>query len=524
MKKISYYLLFIVLFGIGVVSFWIYQKYFKVETQSVIAFQVARGDLRETVSVRGEVLSQKEFELEFPFGGTVQNIFVKEGTKVKSGEPLIKLDTKELDLEHSRLSAVLAQAQASLSKLLSGAVPADLHVSETKVAAAEQSLKDTEKSLADTLTTSYTLTDDAIHNKADQFFDNPRTSSPIFNQTISDSQLQSSLGISRVQVETVLTEWKNLLPSGSSRALVDANKAEQNLNTMKSFLLDLATAINSTAGMGSVSQTTLDGWQTSVLTARTNVDSALTAVVIAEAKTRGAESALALAQSELALKKSAPQTEDVKIAEAKIDETNSALASIKEKILKSTLAAPGAGIVKKILLEEKEIFKPGTTALVFASTAYKIQADVSELDISKVRDTDGNSADVRFDAFPGKVFKGEVVFIEPKEIIKNEDVYFRTNIFVDVTSSTDTEVRSGMSADVVLYGALKKAVLTVPELAIEKKAGKVFVKIAPGATTKAEVDPKMLTEQEVTTGISDGESVEILSGLKEGDVVVVSSE
>lgn len=522
MKKISYYLALIVLAGAGVVTFWIYQKYFKTEDQSILAFQVMRGDLREAVSVRGEVVPQKEFNLEFPFTGTIEHVYVKEGQIVRAGEQLATLETNEFNIEKARLNAILKQEEASLTKLLGGAQIEDLRVSESKVSAQQRSLLDAEKTLLDAVQTSFTQADDAVRNKTDQFFDNPRTPGARFNQDIADSQLKTNLGDERYRAELALLEWKGLLPVTSANVDVDANRAQQYLTQIKSFLLDLATAVNSIGTSGSLSQTTLDTWKTNVLSARTAVDAAVTTIITAQAQVQSVSSALALAQSELALKQSKPRSEDVIIANTQIDQTQNMISAVDEKIRKSTLLAPGDGVVKKIILQEKETFNPGMTALIFASTGYKVQADVSELDISKVRYTDGNEAAVHFDAFPGKTFSGKVVFIEPKEIIKNEDVYFRTNIFLNNQEGV-ADIRSGMSADITLYGAIKKNILVIPELAVEKRGGVSYVRVASGAKTKEEVDASKLVEREVTTGISDGESVEILTGLAEGEVVVVSS-
>lgn len=523
MKKISYYLALIVLLGVAVVSFWIYQKYFRVEQQSILAFQVVRGDLQEAVSVRGEVVSQKDFDLEFPFSGTIEQVYVKDGQKVKANDPLMKLKTNEFDIERGRLNAVLKQDNATLEKLLGGAQIEDIRVSEAKVAATSQALKDAENTLTDAVQTSFTQADDAVRNKADQFFSNPHASNATFTQDIADGQLKTNLGTERFALEPVFTEWSGELTSSSTTTIdMTATHTQEYLVQIKSFLLDLATAINSIGATGSITQTTLDSWKTNILTARTAVDASITAIVSAQEKVQSANSARALAQSELALKQSKPQSEDVVIAEAQIEQTKNMILAVDEKIRESTLRAPGDGIVKKVVLKEKEVFNPGMIALAFASSEYKVQADVSELDINKVHYADGSQALVRFDALPGKSFTGKVVFIEPKEVIKNEDIYFRTDIFLDNQEGI-ADLRSGMSADVVLYGALKKNVLTVPELAVEKRGGVSYVKVAPGATKKEDVRAGNLVEHTVTTGVSDGESVEILTGLNEGEVVVVSS-
>ena len=511
MKKISYYLMVVVLLGVSVVSYWVYQKYFKVAQQNILVFQTLRGDVHESVKVRGEVVAQKEFDLEFPFAGTVERVLVKEGQHVQAGDILLKLETKELELERARLSASVVQSEAALAKLMSGATGEDVRVSEAKVSSAEQALIEAQKTLSDAHAVAFTQADDAIHNKADQFFNNPRSSSPSFTPSVSDSQLKTRLETSRIHAESMLTSWN---------ASLSTETVKKNLAFVKSFLFDMAAAINSSGTSAAVSQATLDAWKASISSARTNVDTATTALVAAEEKVRTAESTLTLAQSELSLKQSKPRSEDVSIAQAQIDQNKSALASVDEKIRKSTLRAPGAGIVKKVYLEERETFKPGMSALLLVSSGYKIRSDISELDISKVRYVNGNEALIRFDAFPEKSFKGKVVFIEPQEIVKEGDVYFRTDIFLE---NHGEEVRSGMTADVVLYGLLKKQVLRIPELAVYKREGKYFVKVARGIERKEDVAEGTLSEVEVVTGISDGELIEVVSGLNEGEFVAVSS-
>lgn len=523
MKKISYYLVLVVVLSVGLISLWIYQKYLKTDEKPIIAFQVVRGDLREAVNVRGEIVSQKEFDLEFPFGGTIENVYAKEGDRMKYGDPLMRLGTEDLDFERSRLNAILTQKEAAFEKLLVGSSAEELDVFNSKVVAAEQSLADARKTLFDALSMSLTVADDAVHNTADQFFSNPRTATPTFNQTITNTQLKTDLAGSRYRTELILLDWGKITYSDTQHILENSGTTREYLYSVKTFLADVATAVNSITATASISQATLDTWKASVLSARTAVDSAITLVIAGESKVRSADSALAVAESELALKKSKPQNEDVVIARTQIEETKNAISSIDEKIRKSTLRAPGDGVVKKIMLEEKEIFKQGMTALIFASEGYKIQSDISELDIGKIRYVNGNDALVRFDAFPQATFNGKVVFIEPKEVIKDNDVYFRADVFLE-KQDDETMLRSGLSADVVFYGLLRKDVLMVPEIAIEKRGGLSYVKIAPSATSKEDVDIKTLVDQQVTTGVSDGEFVEILTGLSQGEVIVVLSE
>ncbi len=53
MKKLSSYLIIIVLAGLILISFWVYQNYFRRETTELLQFKVARGNLQELIKVRG---------------------------------------------------------------------------------------------------------------------------------------------------------------------------------------------------------------------------------------------------------------------------------------------------------------------------------------------------------------------------------------------------------------------------------------------------------------------------------------
>jgi multidrug efflux pump subunit AcrA (membrane-fusion protein) len=91
MKKTSYYLIFIIIIGSFLIAFWVWQKYFKEESPSFLLFSVEKGEIKETIKARGEVIAKKEFDLGFPFSGIVEKIFVKEGQIVNQYNPLSEI-------------------------------------------------------------------------------------------------------------------------------------------------------------------------------------------------------------------------------------------------------------------------------------------------------------------------------------------------------------------------------------------------------------------------------------------------
>ena len=522
MRKVSYYLILVVAAGIVIIAFWVYQRYLVKENPAFLLFPVERGSVQEVVKVRGEVVAQKEFNLEFPFAGTISNIFVSEGEKVAQGDPLMKLETVDFELEIQNLETLLAQRKANFAKLLAGATPEDIKISETKVSNADISLTDAKQALVDKIQDAYTKSDDAVRNKADQIFNNPRSSDPQISFVLSDQQLEGVLESSRLALESTLVSWNNSAGSLSVSGDLDfhISIADKNLDQVKLFLDNAALAVNSLTPNTNLTQTKIDAWKADISAARTNINSAIANISSTQEKLRSADSSLALAENELAFKKAGARIEDIETAKAQIREVESQIAIVREKIRKSVIYAPVAAKVLKVGFEKKEVFNPGQVAISLATFANKIQADVSELEIGKIREADGNTVLIKFDAFPKQEFKGKVVSVEPKEIIKEGDKYYRTNVSLE---KPDEAIRNGMSADLEILASLKNNVFKIPALAIYEREGKKFVKILPPGEQKAESSGS-LKEVEIETGISDGESVEVISGLGLGQTVVVYSD
>jgi len=511
-KRISLFILALSVFSAGVFFSWLFFKYFSSDKASVLTFPVTRGNITETVKVRGEAVSQKEFDLGFVSGGTVAAIFTNEGAIVKEGDTLIKLDTTSYELEANKLSAVLSQKKLNLEKILAGYTVEDVAVTKVKAANAEQSLADKNQILKDYLNDSYTKANNAIGVYVDQFFDNPRTSNVNLNITVSDARLEANLENSRIKIGANFTAWQSLLAGLTDDNLADnAETVGKYLTEIRDFLDQLAVVVNALSTSSSVTATTISTYRSDISSARTAINAATNNLTAALEGVRDAESALTLAESELGLKTAGSRVEDVATARAQVAEAESDLASARDKIRKATLTAPVEAKVMKINIKRGETLAAGESAIILATSQNKIQADVSELDIVKIPEEGGAETSVEFDAFPTLKFVGKVVSIEPKEIVKDEDTYYRVNFYFEAGTAP---IRSGMSADLEVKIAEKTGILIIPDYAIYQKDGKDFVKV--------EIDGKE-TEVEVTTGISDGESTEIISGLSEGQVVIVSS-
>ncbi|MFN3550575.1 MAG: efflux RND transporter periplasmic adaptor subunit, partial [Endomicrobiia bacterium] len=105
-------------------------------------------------------------------------------------------------------------------------------------------------------------------------------------------------------------------------------------------------------------------------------------------------------------------------------------------------------------------------------------------------------------------FKKHKDFISYKDKVKKENIDKKILIPPDISSI----LRSGMTATIEVVAEERKNVLVLPVNAIEDTSKEKYVLLKKG---------KEIIRQVVITGLSNGKNVEIISGLDEGDVVLI---
>lgn len=136
-----------------------------------------------------------------------------------------------------------------------------------------------------------------------------------------------------------------------------------------------------------------------------------------------------------------------------------------------------------------------------------IEITVDELDIRNLKV--GDKASVTLDAIPGQSFDGEIT------AIGEEGTYDGGNTKYTVTVSVPKieQMYTGMSAGIIVM-IREEEYMTIPVASLVEENGKTYV-----YTMYDEEKGTLDGLKEVTTGVSDGEDVQIVSGLSEGDKV-----
>jgi RND family efflux transporter MFP subunit len=197
---------------------------------------------------------------------------------------------------------------------------------------------------------------------------------------------------------------------------------------------------------------------------------------------------------------------NLKIAKINLD-------SAKLNLDKAVITAPLNGVVASITVIEGQAISTAslaTPAMTLVGTSgIEMQGTIDELNIASVKL--GQTVNITLDALPDKEPAGTVTFISPMGTVVAGIVSYATTISLENPSA---ELKDGMSATAEVVVARRDNVLLIPNIVIQGTVQNPFVALL--------INGKQI-ERQVTLGLSDGANTEVLSGLEEGEQVVVPS-
>jgi HlyD family secretion protein len=212
-------------------------------------------------------------------------------------------------------------------------------------------------------------------------------------------------------------------------------------------------------------------------------------------------------------------TAKLKQARAQVQQSRASLNQYEEQLGYTTIVAPMDGV---ILSRDVEKGDAVSSILVLGSTAtlvmtegdtsqVYVQGKVDEADIAHVYM--GQPARIKVESFRDRIFNGKVTKIAPLGVEKDNVTTFEVRVSID---NAKGELKANMTANAEILLDEHKGVLTVPENAVSYDNQKnAFVNVP-------DRDQKDGTRKvSVKVGLSNGSVTEIVSGLKEGDQVVL---
>ena len=299
------------------------------------------------------------------------------------------------------------------------------------------------------------------------------------------TQAQVTLAQARVtRAQVLVTQAQAQAALAQAQIALDA--AEDNLDKVEDYLERLRKYFSES--------------NSKVEKARSQLETAELQLEAAEAQLEAAEFQLEAAEPQL-------ETADFQLKAAE-----QALGEAQKQLDRTTLTAPFDGIIVSVDIDEGDTVSVATSIIhLIDLSSMELKAGVDEIDIASVKLN--QRALISVDAFPDLQLEGEVSSISLMPTVEAGLVIYDVTISFNVPE--DVVLRVGMSATADIIINERSNVLLVPNKAIKKDSeGNSVVKIM--------VD-EQIQERPVVIGISDGYQTEIVSGLDEGETVVIES-
>ncbi|MHB8077256.1 efflux RND transporter periplasmic adaptor subunit [Desulfosporosinus fructosivorans] len=333
-------------------------------------------------------------------------------------------------------------------------------------------------------------------------------------------QLEEGFPQSQAQAKSALARAQTALTTAEGNADPDyfANQvwlAEQNV-LLASNALALTQAGGNPAAIQQA-QTTLN--QTlAALTSAHNSQNGGAAQALA-----AAQADYASAQNQMDQLKNGPKAGELLAAQAAVEQAKATLDIAQTNLANATLMAPSDGVIVTVSVEN---YQTVTTAsiMTLAVGGTQIQADaaIDQADIAQVKV--GQTAEVSLDSAPDQPIKARVVLMSLKGTTVQNVTTFNVTLLPDEPNPI---LYPGMNANVSITVGEAKNVLIIPIVALQSrgKQNGVFVP-SVSAAERPNSDSKVSENVDFTpveTGLDDGTSVEIKSGLSEGQEIVIGT-
>ncbi len=185
------------------------------------------------------------------------------------------------------------------------------------------------------------------------------------------------------------------------------------------------------------------------------------------------------------------------------------------RLKNAQIIAPFDGVVGAVNAKPGEFFAAsaanGAAIVLLTPDRLRLRMDVGETDYANIKV--GQAGGVLFDSIPGKIYPFVIAEIGLSPSITQGVVTYQVKASL-VVSADAPRPAPGMNARGQIITESKANVLVVPPRAIRRSGNNQVVSVRRDGAVE---------EQVVTTGATDTQQVEILTGLNEGDVVVVAA-
>lgn len=484
--------------------------------------QAEKQDLKVIVSGTGQVSASNQLEVKSETAGKVTAVNAKVGQEIKSGGLIISLDSTDAQKSVRDARSSLNSAQISYTKAKNSVTAGeDL---QQKYSEAITSLP----SIYSDISPMFESLDDILFQKTLSSSSNYSSNLDYYTKVISlydksyitrSSNLKSDWFKARDLYNQVFADYSKLNQNSSGediqKVVEQTYELTKKVNDLNKFASDLVLFFQDKSSQ--------DNWESEVTSTITSHATTLKSYVTTSASDLSIITSL---RAEITSLQQANKNSnlDLESQALTLAERQNSLNDALEELAKASIRAPFDGVVAKIEVKKYETVSNGTVVATLITPTKIATISMNEVDAAKVQV--GQKASLTFDAIDGLSIPATVSQVDQVGEVDQGVVSYNVEIIFD---QNDDRVKPGMSVNAEIMVADKNGVLAVPNTAIKTdKKGNYYVQVASDvknvtASARLSADQVTLKKQIVKIGLVNDDSTEIMSGLNEGDYLVIKT-
>jgi HlyD family secretion protein len=199
-----------------------------------------------------------------------------------------------------------------------------------------------------------------------------------------------------------------------------------------------------------------------------------------------------------------------------VQEIQSEIASLKAKVATARITAPTDGTLYSLPVKTGDYVKTGDLLAEMADLhRVRVRAFIDEPELGGL--VPNEPVKITWDALPNRTWEGRTEVI-PKQVVPHG-----TRSVGELLCAVDNqklELLPNINVDVKIHSNERTHVLTVPRAAVDAESGHRYVFVV----TQNALGKSRLERRELQLGIADSTNFEVLSGLRENEMVALPGE
>lgn len=485
--------------------------------------QVQKGTIILTVSGSGQISAKDQIDVKSKISGEVEKIFVDKEQTVKKGELLLKLKTKDFEEAIDDAKLALDDAETRLQNLKQNKETSEKDLNDLfddvfnalslTFSTLPPAMTDMEKTFTessyngDQADIDYYRSVFALY-RGYSFLKNEKEEKFLALKEKYQKARNDFMFVSRNSSQRLLEDWAK----GTSSLLLEISDLAKEGRDIISFYKEVISKENLTPAISLSVTDTQFKTLSSVVTSMDQLYSNL--ISLSKKIDQNRQSIL-------------NYEDQIRLQEKTIKQKENLLEKAKDNYESCFIKADFDGKIAKVNVKEGDSIS-GTTVLFTLIAKEKVaEISLNEIDAAKVKI--GQKASLTFDAIPDLILTGKIIEIDSVGSISQGVVSYGAKIVLD---SDEERIKPSMSVTAEIIVEAKTDVLLLPNSAVKTGGNLKYVELINAAPeTQAQLKignqtilPKgiQIKNQNVETGISNDNLTEIISGLKEGDIVISS--